>query len=149
MKNESFDNGCAILSFDDIDYNKIAAESLKKDLVDWCKADREKWLRRAVNDIYDNLYLPTRKERFESLSEEEKEKYSKEKKPFGISMDAIKKNALYRYNIERMKIYGSPEKFIEVHGEYAFNRFFCAPDGHSKLDLRLELMVELIKNGFD
>lgn len=138
-----YKNCCITLSFDDLDYNKIASESLKKDLVDWCKADRKKWLRTSVNYIYEQLYLPTRKKRFDSLPEEEQIKYVKEKKPFGISMDVIKKNALYRYNIERIKMYKTKENFIKVHGEYAFNRFFCGPD------LEWETIEDLIIKGFD
>ena len=144
MKNEVFNNGCAKLSFDDLDYNKINLESLKKDLIDWCKADRKKWLREAVNTIYDDLYIPTRIERFNNLPEEIK----KEKKAFGISCDTIKSNALIRQAIERIKLYGTREKFIEVHGEYAFNRFFAKETG-AKLDTRWETIEELIKNGFD
>jgi hypothetical protein len=148
MKNEEFQNGCAILSFDDLDYDKIAQESLKKDLVDWCKADREKWLREDVKVIYDDLYLPIRKERFDSLPEEEKSKYFEKNLPFGINMDMIKSNAIIRYAIERVKLYGTKDKFIEVHGEYALNRFFVREPG-SKLDTRWETIEELIKTGFN
>ena len=149
MKKEKFPNGCEVLSIDDVDYQKIAQDSLKKDLIDWCKADRVKWLREPLNAIYANLYLPTRKEKFDNLPLEEKAKYLKEGgKTFGISMDMIKNNAMIRYAIERVKMYGSPEKFIEVHGEYAFNRFFVKETG-AKLDTRWETIVELITNGFD
>lgn len=34
MKNKKFPNGCGVLLLDDLDYEKIAADSLKKDLVD-------------------------------------------------------------------------------------------------------------------
>ena len=148
MKNEKFPNGCGVLSFDDLDYEKIAADSLKKDLVDWCKADRQKWLTRAVNDIYDNLYLPTRKERFDALPEEKKAEHIEKHIAFGISMDMIKTNAMLRYAMERVKMYGTREKFIEVNGEYAFNRFFVKEKG-SQLDTRWETIEELINNGFD
>ena len=148
MRNEIYPNGCGILSLDDLDYNKMASESLKKDLVDWCKADRQKWLTRTVNDIYDNLYLPTRKERFDELPEETKVEYIEKHIVFGISMDTIKTNAMLRYAVERVKLYGTREKFIEVHGEYAFNRFFVKEKG-SQLDTRWETIEELINKGFD
>ena len=148
MRNEIYPNGCGILSLDDVDYNKIAAESLKKDLVDWCKADRQKWLTRAANDIYDNLYLPIRKERFDALPEEVKAEYIEKHIVFGISMDMIKTNAMLRYAVERVKLYGTREKFIEVHGEYAFNRFFVKEKG-AQLDTRWETIVDLIEKGFD
>lgn len=148
MKNEKFPNGCGVLSLDDLDYEKIAADSLKKDLVDWCKADRQKWLTMAVNDIYGNLYLPTRKERFDALSEETKAEYIEKHIVFGISMDTIKTNAMLRYAIERIKLYGTREKFIEANGEYAFNRFFVKEKG-SQLDTRWETIEELINKGFD
>jgi hypothetical protein len=148
MKNEIYPNGCAILSFDDLDYNRIAQDSLKKDLVDWCKADREKWLKEAVNTIYDELYIPTRAERFENLPDDVRNEYIEKKKVFGISCDVIKCNALIRYAIERVKMYGTKEKFIEIHGEEAFNRFFLKEAG-AKLDTRWEIIEELIENGFD
>ena len=148
MKLEKFPNGCEVLSIDDLDYEKIALESLKKDLIDWCKADRNKWLDKPVNDIYRNLYIPIRKERFESLPPEELEKYIKDNKPFGISMDMIKNNSMIRYAIARIKMYGTPEKFIEVHGEYAFRRFFIKEKGAST-DTRWEVIEELINKGFD
>ena len=149
MKNEIYPNGCAILSFDDLNYNKIAQDSFKKDLIDWCKADREKWLREDVKAIYDDLYLPTRNDRFENLPDDVRNEYIEKKKVFGIDNNIIKKNALYRYNIERIKMYGSKEKFIEAHGQYAFDRFFCIPEDGSKLDLSWEFIEELMKNGFD
>jgi hypothetical protein len=143
MINEIYPNGCGILSINDINAEKISLESLKKDLIDWCKADRKKWLVEPLNAIYANLYKPTRDERFNSLSEEEK------KKPFGINMDIIKINAMIRYNIERIKMYGSPEKFIEKYGEFIFNRIFCKPEKNSKLDLRWEIIENKMNNGFD
>jgi hypothetical protein len=148
MRNEKYHNGCELLSLDDLDYNKIASESLKKDLVDWCKADRKKWLDKPLNYVYSNLYLPIRSERFSSLPNEEKNNYIEKKKAFGIGMDSIKTNAMLRYAIERIKFYGTKENFIEAHGEYAFNRFFAKEPG-SKLDTRWETIEELIKNGFD
>lgn len=148
MRNEIYQNGCGILALDDLDYAKIASESLKKDLVDWCKADRQKWLREDVKTIYDDLYLPTREERFNSLPEEVRNEYIEKHIVFGISMDMIKTNAMLRYSIARVKHYGTREKFIEVHGEYAFNRFFTK-EPKSKLDTRWETIEELIKSGFD
>lgn len=148
MKNEVFNNGCAKLSFDDLDYDKINEDSLKKDLIDWCKGGRKKWLREAVKAIYDDLYIPTRKERFNNLPEEVKNELIEKKKVFGISCDVIKNNASIRQAIARIKLYGTKEKFIEVHGEYAFNRFFVKETG-AKLDTRWETIEELIKNGFD
>ena len=143
MKFEKYPNGCGWLRVDDLDAEKIALESVKKDLIDWCKADRGKWLTEPLNAIYANLYIPIRNERFNSLPEEDKDK------PFGIKMDIIKNNALIRYNIERVKMYGSPEKFIEAHGEFIFNRVFCKPEKGSKLDLSWKSIEEKINNGFD
>lgn len=148
MKNEVFPNGCAVLSFDDLDYNKINEDSLKKDLIDWCKADRVKWLREPLNALYNDLYVPTRKMRFESLPSEVRNEYIEKNKVFGISMDMIKSNAMIRQAIARVKMYGTPEKFIEAHGEYAFNRFFVKETG-AKLDTRWETIIELMNNGFD
>ena len=147
MRKKKFPNNCELLSLDDLDYNKIASESLKKDLVDWCKADRKEWIDKPLNHVYAALYLPTREKIFSSLSDEEKNDYIEKKKAFGISMDAIKTNAMLRYAIERAKFYGSKEKFIETHGEYAFKRFFIKESG-SKLDTRWETIEELIKKGF-
>jgi len=149
MKRESFPNGCEVLSINDLNYEKIAQDSLKKDLVDWCKANREEWLKMDVNIIYEALYIPTRKVLFDALPLEEKAEYLKKGgKTFGISMDAIKNNAMIRYAIEYVKMYGSPEAFIKAHGEYAFNRFFTKEAG-AKLDTRWETIVGLIDNGFD
>ena len=148
MRNEVYPNGCGLLSLDDLDYNKIASDSLKKDLVDWCKADRQKWLTEPLNHVYNNLYLPMRKEKFESLPEEVRNEYTEKKKVFGVDMDTIKTHAMLRYAIERIKLYGTKEKFIEIHGEYAFNRFFVKEKG-SKIDTRWETIEELIKTGFD
>ena len=50
--------------------------------------------------------------------------------------------------IDGVKMYGTPEKFIEVNGEYAFNRFFVKETG-AKLDTRWETIIELMNNGFD
>ena len=148
MKIEKFPNGCEVLSIDDLNYEKIDQESLKKDLIDWCKADRKEWLDKPVNVIYNDLYLPIRKVRFFSLPDEDREKYINDNKPFGISMDMIKNNAMLRYAVARIKMYGSKEKFIEVHGEYAFNRFFTKEKGAST-DTRWEVIEELINKGFD
>ena len=148
MKIEKFPNGCEVLSIDDLNYEKIDQESLKKGLIDWCKADRNKWLDKPVNAIYNDLYLPIRKVRFDSLPDEDREKYIKDNKPFGISMDMIKNNSMIRYAIARIKMYGTPEKFIEVHGEYAFRRFFIKEKGAST-DTRWEVIEELINKGFD
>ena len=148
MKNEIFPSGCAILSVDDLNYDKIAQDSFKKDLVDWCKADREKWLREDLNTIYRDLYLPIRQQRFNELPEDKKTELIEKNQSFGISMDMIKSNAMIRYAIERVKTYGTKENFIETHGEYAFNRFFLREAG-AKLDTRWEVIEELIKNGFD
>ena len=116
MKNEKFPNGCGVLSLNDLDYEKIAADSLK--------------------------------ERFDALPEETKAEYIEKHIVFGISMDAIKTNAMLRYAIERVKLYGTREKFIEANGEYAFNRFFVKEKG-SQLDTRWETIEELINKGFD
>jgi len=149
MRNEIYQNGCGLLSVDDIDAEKISLESLKKDLIDWCKVDRKKWLAEPLNVIYANLYKPTRDERFNSLSEEDKKEYIEKNKPFGINMDIIKNNAMIRYNIERVKIYRSPEKFIELYGEFVFNRVFCKPEKGSKLDLSWKFIEDKMNNGFD
>ena len=148
MNKNIFPNGCGVLSLNDLDYQKIASDSIKKDLVDWCKADRQKWLTKPINEIYNNLYLPTRNERYNSLPNDVKAEYVEKNKPYGISMDEIKTNALLRYAIERVKLYGTKEKFIELNGEYAFERFFCKEAG-SKLDTRWETVKELLDKGFD
>lgn len=137
-----FNNGNGVIVVNDIDHDKIAHESFKKDLIDWCKADRKEWLKNDLNTIYNVLYLPTRKEKFDLLTDEEK------KKPFGISMDTIKSNAMLRYAIARVKLYGNKDNFIKEHGEFVFNRFFVKEKG-SSLDTRWETVEELIKNGFD
>jgi hypothetical protein len=138
-KIEKYNNGCGRIIINDINYEEIALDSLKKDLIDWCKADREKWLKNDLNTIYEALYIPTRKARFELLDDEVK------KKPFGINMDVIKGNAMLRYAIARVKLYNSSENFIKEHGEFVFNRFF-RKDGN--LDTRWETIEELIKNNF-
>ena len=56
---------------------------------------------------------------------------------------------MIRYNIERVKMYGSPEKFIEIHGEFVFKRVFCKPEKGSKLDLSWEFIEKLIEDGFE
>jgi hypothetical protein len=139
-KIEKYNNGCGRIIINDINYEEIALDSLKKDLIDWCKADREEWLKNDLNTIYETLYIPARNARFEELDEEAK------KKPFGINMDAIKGNAMLRYAIARVKLYGSSENFIKEHGEFVFNRFF-RKDGN--LDTRWETIEELIKNNFN
>lgn len=139
---KKFNNGCGVIELHDLDFDKIAQESLKKDLIDWCKADRKEWVKEDLNTIYNVLYLPTRNYRFVRLSDEDK------KKPFGVSMDTIKSNAMLRYAIARVKLYGSKENFIKEHGEFVFNRFFVKEKG-SSLDTRWESIEELIKNGFD
>ena len=139
-KIEKYNNGCGRIIINDINYEEIALDSLKKDLIDWCKADREKWLKNDLNTIYEALYIPTRKARFELLDDEAK------KKPFGINMDIIKGNAMLRYAIARVKLYNSSENFIKEHGEFVFNRFF-RKDGN--LDTRWETIEELIKNNFN
>lgn len=145
MRIDIFPNGCGVSSLDDLDYNKIASESLKIDLIDWCKGDREKWLRTSVNDVYDNLYLPTRKERFESLPKDVKNEYIEKNKVFGINMDTIKSNALIRYAMARVKYYGTKENFISKHGDFALERYF--PED-SKASISWEKAEELINNGF-
>ena len=137
-----FNNGCGIIKINDIDYDKIAYESFKKDLIDWCKADRKEWLKNDLNTIYNALYIPTRNAMFNELDEESK------KKPFGINMDMIKSNAMRRYAIERVKLYGTKENFIKEHGKFVFDRFFTKDKG-SSLDTRFETIEELIKTGFD
>jgi hypothetical protein len=139
-KIEKYNNGCGRIIINDINYEEIALDSLKKDLIDWCKADREEWLKNDLNTIYETLYIPTRNARFEELDEEAK------KKPFGINMDIIKGNAMLRYAIARVKLYCSSENFIKEHGEFVFNRFF-RKDGN--LDTRWETIEELIKNNFN
>ena len=139
---KKFNNGCGVIELHDLNFDEVAQESLKKDLIDWCKADRKEWLKNDLKAIYDALYMPTRKHRFDLLSDEEK------KKPFGISMDTIKSNAMLRYAIARVKLYGSKENFIKEHGEFVFNRLFVKEKG-SSLDTRWESIEGLIKNGFD
>ena len=139
-KIEKYNNGCGRIIINDINYEKIALDSFKKDLIDWCKADREEWLKNDLNTIYEALYSPTRKARFELLDDEAK------KKPFGINMDVIKGNAMLRYAIASVKLYNSSENFIKEHGEFVFNRFF-RKDGN--LDTRWETIEELIKNNFN
>ena len=139
-KIEKYNNGCGRIIINDINYEKIALDSFKKDLIDWCKADREEWLKNDLNTIYEALYIPTRKAKFELLDDEAK------KKPFGINMDVIKGNAMLRYAIARVKLYNSSENFIKEHGEFVFNRFF-RKDGN--LDTRWETIEELIKNNFN
>ena len=139
---KAFNNGCGIIKLDDIDYDKIIQDSYKKDLIDWCNADRKEWLREDLNTIYNVLYLATRNYRYERLDEEEK------KKPFGLSMDTVKSNAMLRYAIARVKLYGSKENFIKEHGEVVFNRFFTKEKG-STLDTRWETIEGLIKENFD
>ena len=141
-KVEVFNNGCGVITLDDIDYKKIVIDSLKKDLIDWCKADRERWLGEEINTIYRALYIPTRTVWFNDLDEESK------KKPFGINMDTIKSNAMLRYAIARVKLYGSKENFIKEHGEEVFNRFFTKDKG-SSLDTRWETLEGLIEKGFN
>ena len=142
MKKEKFPNGCEVLSIDDVDYQKIAQDSLKKDLIDWCKADRKEWLRNDLNTIYNVLYIPTRTAMFDKLSDEEK------KKPFGIQMDTIKNNCIIRQAVARVKMCGTKENFIAQHGEHVFNRFFRHDKG-TTLDTRWEVIEDLIKNGFE
>jgi len=139
---KKFNNGCGVIELHDLDFDKIAQESLKKDLIDWCKADRKEWLKNDLKAIYNVLYIPTRKHRFDLLSDEDK------KKPFGVSMNTIKSNTMLRYAIARVKLYGSKENFIKEHGEFVFNRFFVK-EKDSSLDTRWETVEELIKNGFD
>ena len=132
----TFPNGCSVISANDIDYDKIASESLKKDLIDWCKADRKVWLRRDLNEFYRTIYVSTRKARFNfALLDAETDKDVEDlltgKKKIGLNMDTIKKNALIRYNIERIKMYGSVENCIAELGENVFNRLFSKPDKHN------------------
>ena len=149
-----FPNGCGVISANDIDYDKIALESLKKDLIDWCKADRKVWLRRDLNEFYRTIYVSTKKARFNfALLDAETEKDVEDlltgKKKIGINMDAIKKNALIRYNIERIKIYGSVENCIAELGKEVFDRLFSKPDKQSKIDLQWETIQNLMENGFN
>lgn len=141
-KIEKYNNGCGRIIINDINYEEIALDSLKKDLIDWCKADRKEWLKNDLNAIYEALYIPTRNARFEELDEEAR------KKPFGINMDMIKSNAMLRYAIARVKLYGTKEKFIKQHGEFVFNRFFVKEKG-SGLDTRWETVEKIIEDGFE
>ena len=125
-----------------LNYRVEFIDSLKKDLIDWCKADRERWLGEEINTIYRDLDIPTRTIWFNDLDEESK------KKPFGINMDTIKSNAMLRYAIARVKLYGSKENFIKEHGEVVFDRFFTKEKG-STLDTRWETIEGLIKENFD
>ena len=150
----TFPNGCSVISANDIDYDKIASESLKKDLIDWCKADRKVWLRRDLNEFYRTIYVSTRKARFNfALLDAETDKDVEDlltgKKKIGLNMDTIKKNALIRYNIERIKMYGSVENCIAELGENVFNRLFSKPDKHTKIDLRWETIQKIMEDGFD
>ena len=138
----TFNGGCGVIEINDINIAEIEHDSLKKDLIDWCKADRKEWLKNDLKTIYNVLYIPTRVERFNNLTEEEK------KKPFGIHMDTIKGHAIIRQAIARVKKYGTKENFISQHGEDVFNRFFLHEKG-TKLDTRWEVIENLIKDGFD
>ena len=139
---KTFNGGCGVIEMHDLDFDFIANDSLKKDLIDWCKADRKEWLKNDLNTIYNVLYIPTRVARFNELSDEEK------KKPFGIHMDTIKNNCITRQAVARVKMYGTKENFIDQHGEHVFNRFFRHDKG-TVLDTRWELIEDLIKNGFE
>lgn len=108
----------------------------------WYKADRKKWLKNDLNTIYNVLYIPIRNEKFSKLDDEAKEK------PFGLSMDVVKRNAMLRYAIARVKLYGTIDNFIKEHGEFVFHRFFNKEKG-SGLDTRWENIEALIENGFD
>ena len=139
---KTFNGGCGVIELHDIDNDFIAKDSLKKDLVDWCKADRKEWLKNDLKSVYNVLYIPTRIARFNELSEEEK------KKPFGIHMDTIKNNCIIWQAVARVKMYGTKENFIAQHGEHVFNRFFRHDKG-TVLDTRWEVIEDLIKNGFE
>ena len=139
---KTFNGGCGVTELYDIDNDFIAKDSLKKDLIDWCKADRKEWLKNDLNTIYNVLYIPTRIARFNELSDEDK------KKPFGIHMDTIKNNCIIRQAVARVKMYGTKENFIAQHGEYVFDRFFRHDKG-TVLDTRWEVIEDLIKNGFE
>ena len=139
---KTFNGGCGVIEMNDLDFDFIAKDSLKKDLIDWCKADRKEWLRNDLNTIYNVLYIPTRTAMFDKLSDEEK------KKPFGVQMDTIKNNCIIRQAVARVKMCGTKENFIARHGEYVFNRFFRHDKG-TTLDTRWEAIEDLIKNGFE
>lgn len=139
---KTFNGGCGVIEMNDLDFDFIAKDSLKKDLIDWCKADRKEWLRNDLNTIYNVLYIPTRTAMFNKLSDEEK------KKPFGVQMDTIKNNCIIRQAVARVKMCGTRENFIAQYGEHVFNRFFRHDKG-TTLDTRWEVIEDLIKNGFE
>ena len=139
---KTFNGGCGVIEMNDLDFDFIAKDSLKKDIIDWCKADRKEWLRNDLNTIYNVLYIPTRTAMFNKLSDEDK------KKPFGIQMDTIKNNCIIRQAVARVKMCGTKENFIAQHGEHVFNRFFRHDKG-TTLDTRWEVIEDLIKNGFE
>lgn len=136
--------GHIITSLNDIDCDKINSESVKKDYIDWCKADRKKWLKEGLNAIYERLYLPIRKARWDALSDAEKYNDKGEPKPFGIDMNSIKSHATYRILIERVKQYNSKDDFIERYGNDIYNHIFYK-DG--KANYRWEYIEELISKG--